>query len=238
MAADLKRSDWRARHAIFKTIPRPDLRRFPISIRVDPKDPKKEVLEFPAREGTTQRIWLKRGSYLIPNVRVLSRPSIEVAKNPSMVPRTVCLMWPMAEKALFAAASSTFPRPVSRLDRVNLMEVRPSSAGGGFATHATCGINMGERIAVDVPLLVMPTDLPYVPDSNIMYDQGEALEQAFESLSPAEQKSFLALHPGNFPTPDFKTLLQNIVTTNQHDIGEMPGGDECVPYSCIARNLA
>lgn len=190
-----------------------------------------------------QRMWLKRGSYPVPKLRVLRRPTAEARDSlGTSVTQTVCIIWPMAEEALFS--SPTFPASVQHLDETQPFEIRPSAVGGGFATFAVRDIQPGERIMVDIPLIVKATDMLHMtssdPNSNMTYEDGEDVEQAFESLLPEDQESLLALHEGDAPGArvDLKSFLSAIIQINQYGIGEMPGGDENVVYGCIGKNLS
>jgi len=103
---------------------------------------------------------------------------------------------------------------------------------------ATRDIVRGERIAVDVPFMVLPENIMYMPGSDLTYEISEELEQACESMLPQDQKDFLALHDGDAPLVDLKSLLQDISSTNQFSIGQMPGGDENVQYACVVKDVS
>ena len=172
-------------------------------------------------------------------LRMLQRPSSESRKRPSLGTQTACMMWPMAEKTLFSTPG--FPAMTDDLGEAKAYEIRNSEAGGGFPMFAARDIERGERIAVDVPLIIMPLDLMYFSgsaDSPFTYGANQEWEQAFESLLPQDQRALLALHDGDRPLVELKSLLYAIASTNQYSIGSLPGGDENVQYSCIAKDLS
>ena len=204
---ELKRSEWRKRLQIFSSGPAPILvdTNAHFSISRDRNDPQKEILVYPSPTGKMHRIGIHYGGYPVPKLRMLRRPSVEARKRPSMVTQTACFLWPMAEQALF------FNPAIRGLKKAKPYEIRSSTAGGGFAMFATRDIVRGERIAVDVPFMVFPENIMYMPGSDLTYEVSEELEQAFESMLPQDQKDFLALHDGDAPLFDLKSLLQDIL---------------------------
>jgi len=104
--------------------------------------------------------------------------------------------------------------------------------------YATRDINPGERIAAEIPLVVLPSYIPTIPSFDLTYEHLDVMEQAFESMLPEDQQRMLALHDGGNRWDDLKTLLDAIANNNQYIIGELPGGDINTDYGCIGSDLS
>jgi len=104
--------------------------------------------------------------------------------------------------------------------------------------YAMRDIKPGERIAVEIPLVVLPSYIPTIPSSDLTYEYLDVMEQAFESMLPEDQQRMLALYDGGNWWNDLKTLLDAIANRNQYNIGELPGGDVNAYYGCISSDLS
>ena len=235
----LKTSDWRTKLAIFNSSLCPPLFGKSFNKGLDPHNPGAEILQYLNQQGALQRVFLDRGDYPVARLWMLQRPPSESKKRPSLVTQTACMMWPMARKALLSKPG--YPAMIDDLGEVKPYEICPSKAGGGFSMFAMRDIERGERIAVDVPFIVMPEDLIHLTASSKLtrtYEANQEWEQAFESMLPEDQKDLLALHDGDKPVTDLQTLLYAIASINQYSIGSLPGGDENALYSCITKDLS
>jgi hypothetical protein len=105
-------------------------------------------------------------------------------------------------------------------------------AGGGIGMFAARDLGLGEWIAVDRPLLVLPRGLPATSNNPTL--PFELLKRAvMEHMGVNARAAFMALH--NCKSAD-ESNIWGIANTNAVRIGPLPGHN--VPYSAVLRDFS